>query len=133
MNDGFWIIVLVIVCVTIVKIMKYRVHRAMKLPKCPPVYSDDARKQAKLLGGFLCGRKKNTGLLFFEGKDGTGISYIRSSRIFNGKDEGVVTLIRLCHYLGCEIVIRQIGYDDLENREDTPEILAEYIAKLEKE
>lgn len=124
---------LIIPGVIVVKIRKYRFQRALMIPRSSPRYSDDAIKQAKEIASFLCRRREEAGVLIYECADGSGIPDECAARVASGRDDGVITLIRLCHYLGCELVVRQIGYDDLENAENTPQVFAEYIAKLDEQ
>lgn len=120
----------IIAAVTIIQCRKYGVQRALKLPKNPPKYSDDAIKEAKAIGIFLHQRANACGVYFHKSGEATGLRWNDVWDI--GKNSGVVTLVRLCHYLGCEIIIRQIDTKDIECEENTKEVIAEYISRLDE-
>ncbi len=130
----FWVVFsLLLLGVIIVKYRKYNVQRALKLPKHPPMYADDAVKSAEEIGKFLLKRSTACGVYFLCADKDAGISTSTLYQIAEGKDYGVINFIRLAHYLGCEVVIRQVDTHDIENPENTPQIFAEYISKLEEE
>lgn len=131
--ESFLIIMLAIIAaVTIIQYRKYNVQRALKLPKNPPKYSDDAIKEAKDIGRFLSSRADACGVYFHKSDETTGLRWKDVWDIGCGKNSDVVTFIRLCHYLGCEIIIRQIDTKDIECEENTKEVIAEYISRLDE-
>ena len=126
----FAILMVFLVGFIVVQCRKYDVQRALKLPKNPPKYSDDAIKEAKAIGIFLHQRANACGVYFHKSGEATGLRWNDVWDI--GKNSGVVTLVRLCHYLGCEIIIRQIDTKDIECEENTKEVIAEYISRLDE-
>lgn len=132
-SESFLIFLLTIIAaVTIIQYRKYEVQRALKLPKCPPKYSDDAIKEAKAIGRFLHDRADACGVYFHKSGETTGLRFNDVWDIGSGENRDVVTFIRLCHHLGCEIVIRQIDTKDIECEENTKEVMAEYISRLDE-
>lgn len=119
--------------VIVVKYRKYNVQRALQMPKNPPHYPDSAIKSAREIGDFLFERAQFAGVHFIASRDKTGISVTNLRNLSDGKDYGVINLIRMAHYLECEVVVRQIGTHDTEDPAMTPKISAEYITDLEKE
>lgn len=119
--------------VIVVKYRKYNVQRALRMPKNPPHYPDSAMKSARAIGDFLFERAQAAGVYFISSNDKTGISVDNLRRLSDGKDYGVINLIRMAHYLGCEIVVRQTGMQDTEDPATTPQAFAEYITKIEEE
>ena len=119
--------------VIVVKYRKYNIQRALQMPKNPPHYPDSAIKSAREIGDFLFERAQFAGVHFIASGDKTGISVTNLRNLSDGKDYGVINLIRMAHYLGCEVVVRQIGTHDTEDPAMTPKIFAEYITDLEKE
>ena len=112
METLFWTVCLLLLAgVIVVKYRKYNVQRALQMPKNPPHYPDSAIKSARK----------------------TGISVINLRNLSDGKDYGVINLIRMAHYLGCEIVVRQTGTQDTEDPATTAQVFAEYITNLEEE
>ena len=130
----FWtVLVLLFAGVIVVKYRKYNVQRALRMPKNPPHYPDSAIRSAREIGDFLFERAQAAGVYFISSNDKTGISVDNLHRLSNGKDYGVINLIRMAHYLGCEVVIRQTGMQDTEGPATTPQAFAEYITKIEEE
>lgn len=117
----------------VVKYRKYNVQRALNMPKKSPHYPDSAMKSARAIGDFLFERAQAAGVHFIASRDETGISVSNLRKLSDGKDYGVINLIRMAHYLGCEVVIRQKGTQDTEDPEMTAERYAEFISKLEDE
>lgn len=124
---------LLFIGVLIVKYRKYNIHRALNLPKNPPRYPDSAMKSARAIGIFLFNRAKICGVNFMTADKNTGVSYEALRDISRGKDTHIVNLLRMAHYLGCEVVIRQIGTTDTEDPETTPQVYEEMIAQIEEE
>lgn len=122
----------IIAAVTIIQYRKYNVQRALKLPKHPPRYNDNAIKEAKAIGIFLHERAKACGVYILDAPEKTGIYYRDVWDILHGEERGTVTFIRLCHHLGCEVIVRQQGTEDTEGNENPPEAMAEYLSKLDE-
>ncbi len=125
--------VLLFAGVLVVKYRKYNIHRALALPKNPPRYPDSAMKSAREIGNFLFERADVCGVYFMTADKDTGVSYEALRDILDGKDTHIVNFIRMAHFLGCEVVIRQIGTSDTENPDTTPQVYAEMIANIEEE
>lgn len=134
METLFWTVCLLLLAgVIVVKYRKYNVQRALQMPKNPPHYPDSAIKSARKIGDFLFERAQAAGVHFIASTDKTGISVINLRNLSDGKDYGVINLIRMAHYLGCEIVVRQTGTQDTEDPATTAQVFAEYITNLEEE
>lgn len=125
--------VLLFVGVLVVKYRKYNIHRALALPKNPPRYPDSAMKSAREIGDFLFERADVCGVYFMTADKDTGVSYEAIRDIADGKDTHIVNFLRMAHFLGCEVVIRQIGTSDTEDPATTPQVYAEMIARIEEE
>lgn len=134
MGTLFWsVVTLLCLGVLIVKYRKYNVQKALHMPKNPPHYPDSAIKSARAIGDFLFERAQAAGVYFICSDAKTGVTAENIRKISDGKDYGVINLIRMAHYLGCEIVVRQMGTQDTEDPATTPQVFAEYIANLEEE
>ena len=130
----FWAIVVILFAgVVVVKYRKYNVQKALNMPKSSPHYPDSAIKSAKAIGSFLFERAQAAGVYFICSDAKTGITTENIRRISDGKDYGVINLIRMAHYLGCEVVIRHKGTQDTEDPEMTAERYAEFISVLQDE
>lgn len=125
--------VLLFVGVLVVKYRKYNIHRALALPKNPPRYPDSAMKSAREIGDFLFERADVCGVYFMTADKDTGVSYEAIRDIADGKDTHIVNFLRMAHFLGCEVVIRQIGTSDTEDSATTPQVYAEMIARIKEE
>lgn len=125
--------VLLFVGVLVVKYRKYNIHRALALPKNPPRYPDSAMKSAREIGDFLFERADVCGVYFMTADKDTGVSYEAIRDIADGKDTHIVNFLRMAHFLGCEVVIRQIGTSDTEDPATTPQVYSEMIARIEEE
>lgn len=119
--------------ILVVKYRKYNIHRALALPKNPPRYPDSAMKSAREIGNFLFERADVCGVYFMTADKDTGVSYEAIRDISDGKDTHIINLLRMAHFLGCEVVIRQIGTSDTEDPATTPQVYAEMIARIEEE
>lgn len=96
--------------------------------KVPP--SDDARKSAKSIGGFLCKRTWTHGGMQTLWNDATELYGFQSgfvSGIVFGKNRDVIEFIRLCHACGCEVVVREVDTKDIE---EDPETLKEVKTQM---
>lgn len=130
----FWTVCLLLLAgVIVVKYRKYNVQRALQMPKNPPHYPDSAIKSAREIGDFLFERAEAAGVYFISSGDKTGMSPEDIHKLSDGKDYGVINLIRMAHYLGCEVVIRQTGTQDTENSTTAPQVFEEYITKIKEE
>lgn len=92
---------------------EHRISVLLKVPvSCPPL--DDALKSARAIGHFLLIRANGNSKILID-KVGYG-EYSRTDvfNIYWGENYQVVTFIRLCHALGCEVVVRQVGTEDIE-------------------
>lgn len=74
---------------------------------CPPL--DNALKSAKEIGMFLFKRSGYNLNILPEDYNREDIR-----KIYWGEGYQVITFIRLCHALGCDVLIRQKGSDDIE-------------------
>lgn len=117
----------------VVRYRRYNIHRALNLPKNPPRYPDSAMKSAKEIGKFLFTRAEICGVRFMTADKDTGVSYEAIRDISRGKDTHIVNFLRMAHFLGCEVVIRQIGTTDTEDPATTPQVYEEMIANIEEE
>lgn len=134
METIFWIIAALLCAgLLVVKYRKYNVHRALQMPKNPPYYPDSAIQSAKEIGRFLSDRADAAGLYYISSTEKTGMESKDLRRISEGKEWGVINLIRMAHYLGCEVVIRQTGTQDTEDPATTPQVFAEYITEIKEE
>lgn len=103
--------------------------RKMGFPTCTSPYNDDAIEQAKDICRFLFSRLDDSGIYISDFSKKTGI-FESTWDMASGKSYEIISLIRMCHLLGCEIVIRQIGTNDLEKREHTPDVFKEKVFKI---
>lgn len=128
-------IIFILLCAgyLVVRYRRYNIHRALNLPKQSPRYPDSAIKSARSIGQFLFTRAETCGVYYMSADRETGVSYQALKNIAYGKDEHIINLIRMSHYLGCEIVIRQIGTTDTEDPSTTPQVYEEMIANIEEE
>ena len=126
------ILLVIIFLLLIAKNRETNIQKALNMPKhVPPC--DDSIKQAEEIGHFLFDRTLHSGRTLRNVSPACGIKTRDMLRISEGKDSGVAMLIRICHALGCEIVIRQTGTDDLESKDTHPEVFAEKIIKMREE
>lgn len=91
----------------------------------------DAADSAKRIGAML--RKRADVVCFdiwFEKTKENGIEDMTS--IFYGGNYGMVSFIRLCHFVGCEVVVRPVADPDVDIEED-PDGSKEVISKIKKE
>lgn len=116
------IVVFIIILGATIGYYDCRISKIMNAPlTCPPL--DDALKSAKAIGRFLSKRANgNTEILVT--KVGPG-DYRREdvSSIYWGKNYQVATFIRLCHALGCEVLVRQRGTEDIEENDPPEEMI----------
>ena len=90
-------------------------------------------KSAREIGLFLFNRAKICGVHFMTADKDTGVSYEAIRDISRGKDTHIVNFLRMAHYLGCEVVVRQTGTSDTEDPATTPQVYAEMISRIEEE
>ena len=91
----------------------------------------DAADSAKRIGVML--RKRADVVCFdvwYEKTKDNGIEDMSS--IFYGGNYGMVSFIRLCHFVGCEVVVRPVADPDADI-EDDPDGSKEVISKIKKE
>lgn len=128
--DYFILFLYTIILVIVFYHYHAKICKIMNAPVvCPPL--DDALKSARAIGSFLSDRCKATGGSTFAPKGETGICERRMRSIMLGDEMAIAEFIRLCHSVGCEVVVRQTGVDDLECRENTPEIFAQEMSRME--
>lgn len=109
---------------------QHRLYKVMNAPTvCPPL--DNALKSASAIGRFLNDRFMTLGGRICVPKGETGIPEHRLRNIMRGEEMAIAEFIRLCHAVGCEVVVRQIGTDDLEDPGNTPEIFAQEMSHME--
>lgn len=113
------IVVFILILVGVIVCYEHRISVLLNMPaSCPPL--DDGLESAKAIGRFLS-KRANGNLQILIGEAGCE-EYSRSDvfNIYWGENYQVATFIRLCHALGCEVVVRQVGTEDIE-RSRTPE------------
>ena len=108
---------LILISSGVIKWKRYNIHRALNIPKQAPHYLDDAYKSAKEVGLFLNKRKLVTGVDLCEKEIGKGVPYTKLSGIMNGRSMDLVYLMYIAHNLGCEVIIRQVSEENMEDNE----------------
>lgn len=112
-----YFILIVIFIITIVLTIGYYNHRISKLLnaplECPPL--DDALKSAREIGRFLSKRANYNTEILITKVDNKNYRREDVSDIYWGKNYQVATFIRLCHAVGCEVIVRQRGLEDIEH------------------
>lgn len=129
-----FILFLMSVCLLflLIKLRETSIRKALNLPRfTSPV--DDSFVQAKEMGRFLSQRAEACGIYFHHAPDTCGIDRKDFYRISSGEEHAVSELIRLCHVVGCEIVIRQTDTADIETRSNPPDVFAEKIIKMKEQ
>ena len=124
---------LTVAAVILVTVFAWRIvcklnARKMGFPTHTSPYTDDAIEQAREISRFLLERGDAAGVPLSEFSR-TGL-FNPTWKMNSGRSYDIIALIRLCHLLGCEIVIRQVGTNDLERAEHTPEVLAEKVFRI---
>lgn len=122
-------LMLLSVLILFIKLRQTNIRKALNMPRSTTP-NDDSFVQAREIGQFLHQRAEVAGVYFHRTSDGCGIDQRDFSRIQFGEDHAVAQLVRLCHALGCEIVIRQTDTNDLEDRSNTPTVFAEKIISM---
>lgn len=120
--------VIFFIALAIWKILKLKNARKMGFPTHTSPYTDDAIEQAREMSRFLLERGEAAGVPLARFSE-TGL-FSPTWDMSSGRSYDIIALIRLCHRLGCEIVIRQVGTDDLEKTEHTPEVLREKVFRI---
>lgn len=119
---AYFILIVIFIIILGITICYYnhRIAKILNAPlECPPL--DDALKSAKEIGCFLSKRANfNTEILITK-VDNKIYRREDVSDIYWGENYQVATFIRLCHALGCEVVVRQRGEEDIEHIEDSSE------------
>lgn len=112
----------------------YCVKKVKNRLLAPP--SNDTLEAAKEIGKFLkpyyYARFHTDGPEMFIGGDMDGADKILKA-LFKGEYYPLIHFIRNCHDLGCEVVVRRIGTDDLTLREDAPQVISEIVSKMSEE
>ena len=107
------IVVFILILVGVIVYYEHRISVLLNMPaSCPPL--GDGLESAKAIGRFLFRRANGNSQILID-KVGYG-EYSRTDvfNIYWGENYQVVTFIRLCHALGCEVVVRQMGTEDIE-------------------
>lgn len=99
--------VMALAAYTIIKTRKHNVQKALKIPKDTSAVESTAQETASRLGDFLVARSEISGVYLHKGNDNETVPFNTVLRVVQGKDDGVLTLIRLAERLGCEVVIRE--------------------------
>ena len=124
------IIVLCVLCFFIgrISIKKDVYERKIKVPtSCDP--EPDCVQAAKDIGRFIMARSHPLGMRL----SSCGVSDNVYGNIIGGKSYELIEFLRICHHIGCEVVIRQIDTQDIESPETAPKVLEEYICNLRRE
>lgn len=105
-------------------------RKKLNVPKYYLSY-DDTWKESLEIAGFLRQRAELCNQYFNQGKTEAEKECDRDFKLMlYDLNYNTVMFIRLCHSLGCEVVIRQIGTNDLESRDIDPKIFAEKVSHL---
>lgn len=120
---------LLLLGVIVIKIRKYSVQKALKLPEKTDGVIGNSFRSARQIGQFLMKRADTCGIYLMSSN--TGVSADELDRIVQGKDLGIIGLVRLAHLLGCELVIRQVGTGDIEDPENTPDAYKQLVVTLD--
>lgn len=126
---GYFILIVLFFIVLILFCGYYRrkICRIMNAPiVCPPL--DNALKSASDIGRFLNERCVAIGGQTYTPKGEVAIEEHKLKKIFMGEEIAIAEFIRLCHAVGCEVIVRQVGTDDIEDKTYTnmPEYSTEY-------
>lgn len=90
---------------------------------------DNAIKANKEICSFLSSRSLKL-YRNYSRPSGTGIDSSTVHRILSGEEMAIPQFLRICHALGCEVVVRQVGTADIETSENTAEFFEEVISKM---
>lgn len=125
------LIIVLILLFLILSEMRALINRKkMNVPTFYVSY-DDTLKSSKEIAKFLRERSELCNKFFDNGKNEVEKSDNKKQRLMlYDLNYNTILFLRLCHSLGCEVVIRQIGTDDLEKREIKPEIFAEKVSRI---
>lgn len=113
-------------------VMAWKRCKQMGMPSfvLPP---HDAKKSAEQIGRFLFYRSLPTGKTSMAHAPGyDGIRDCTCVDIMHGKCFEVVDFIRMCHSLGCEVVVREVTTPDTDIEED-PQRMKEVISRMREE
>ena len=97
----------------------------------PPM--DDAIKSAEEIGSFLSKRAWACGCSWCKNKKITGYDDAYASDLFWGKNNEVARFIRMCHALGCEVIVRERREDCGDIEESVTDEAREVRTKMRKE
>ena len=124
-------LMLLSVLLLVFKIREANIHKALNLPRHTNP-TNDSFVQAREIGRFLHQRATACNIYFHNTPDTSGVDPKVFHRISSGEECSVAQLVRLCHAVGCEIVIRQMDTDDMEDRTNTPTAFAEKIITMQE-
>ena len=92
---------------------------------------DDALSDSEEIAKFLRERSDLCKKYSSQGKTESEKSDDKKQRLMlYNLDHNTILFLRLCHSLGCEVVVRQTGVNDLEKRNVTPKIFAEKVSQV---
>lgn len=126
MNNNLILIIcifLLLIAVFIWQYRKFNKQKALNLPKEAPRYNDDSIKSAKAIGHFLKERSSLAGVTFKP--ELTNVNFEKSLEIYSGSAVGVIALCRVAHRLGCEVVVREITENGLDEMKSEKELQTE--------
>lgn len=111
-------------------IMAYKRQKQMRMPTTIPA-ADDAMKSARNIGFFLWRYSRKAGT-----HDGTETASFKNASklgdydVILGKSHDMIAFIRMCHTLGCEVVIRKVAQNNQDIEED-PERIKDILAHMD--
>ena len=110
---------------------RWRYKKAAELHACTKVPPEnDARESAKKIGSFLRKRSWVCDMRHCSNGSVAGYNTFLAESIFDGHEQTVMQFIRLCHALGCEVVVRQVNSECADIEADTD---AEVRSRMRKE
>lgn len=111
-------------------VMAWKRCKQMRMP-IGVLPSNDAKKSAEEIGRFLLYRAHPTNKTYMRSAY-DGIQDCTCVDIMYGKCFEVVEFIRMCHSLGCEVVVREATTPDTDIEED-PQRMKEIISRMREE
>lgn len=125
------IVVFIIIYVATCVHYQNKICKIMNAPlECPPL--DNAIKSSKAIGAFLFDRYKAIGKGNNPKKE-AGIAGLDMFSMGTSTCMQFIEFIRLCHALGCEVVVRQVGTEDIEDPANTREAFIQIMSHIEDE
>ena len=121
-----YILIATVWLVGVMWIYSYWVERIHKLKNTPKytIHNKHSISQMSEFGQFLSERGED---MEVKERCYDSESYKSTFRdIFLGESAAAFVLVRKCHLQGCEIVIRQMGEEDLFRLEDKDKVIKEY-------